>query len=403
MLAYAPRSLPFGDGLEYHLLGDNLGRGWGYISSIRAAYMGGAYPTAQHPPLFPLLLSGVSRVVWFLGGNDVDTTRWHQLLGATVSAGAIVVLAAVGRRFAGDRAGVAAALVVAIYPPLWVNDAIVMSESLLVLTVAVMLLALYRTRERPTWGRAVALGVATGAMILTRSETVLLIATVVVPVIATGVTIAPRRRLALAAIVVAAAGTVVAPWTIRNLRTFERPIVISQNLDSVLAGANCEATYYGPATGLWDNSCNTDGLPAGDESVAGATLRARGLRYARTHLGRVPVVVAARVGRVLELYRPLDDHRGEGRRAGAEWFGIVAFFAVQVLAAVGAVRLRRLGVVIWPLLAVAGSTIFVAAVTYGVTRLRVPYDVATVPLAAAGLASIVRPASARAPATPSRA
>lgn len=403
VLLYAPRRLPFGDGLEYHLLGDNLARGSRYIESIRTAYLAGARPTAQHPPLFPMLLSGVSRVVWFVGGPNVDTTRWHQLAAATVSAAAIAAIAALGRALAGPRVGLAAAVIAAVYPPLWVNDAVVMSETLLALTTALVLLAVYRMAGTPTWRRAVGLGVATGAMIVTRSETALLVATVVLPSVVLRRGVDRARRLALAGAVVAAAGVVVAPWIVRNLRTFDRPVLLSQNLDSVIAGANCPATYYGPQTGSWVIECNTENLPAGDESVQGAALRRRGLRYAGAHLGRVPVVVAARVGRLLEVYRPLDDQRGEGRRAAPEVLAIVTFYGVQLLAAVGAVRLHRLGVAVWPLVAVIASTIVVAAATYGLTRLRMPYDVATVPLAAAGIASIVRPASWCAPATPSRA
>ncbi len=42
---------------------------------------------------------------------------------------------------------------------------------------------------------------------------------------------------------------------------------------------------------------------------AAAELRGRGVRYAADHAGRLPVVLAARLGRTLELFHPREQAR----------------------------------------------------------------------------------------------
>ena len=68
--------------------------------------------------------------------------------------------------------------------------------------------------------------------------------------------------------------------------------------------------------------------------------RARGLRYARDHAGRLPLVMLAREGRLLDLYRPWTQgvffNASEGRNPRASKAG------AAVLLAAAAVRdLRR--------------------------------------------------------------
>jgi hypothetical protein len=180
---------------------------------------------------------------------------------------------------------------------------------------------------------------------------------------------------------------VVAPWTIRNLVTFKRPVFLAGDLNGVIAGANSPTSYRGPGLGGWHRTrltgINTAGL---DESQIGAILRHKGVDYALGHKRRWPVVVAARVGRTWNLFRPLQSSDVRYPKWLTFW-SVVLFFVLQPLAVVGAVKLRRHGRPVMPLLAQAVVVTVVAVLAYGIARLRIPWDVATVVLAGVGISA----------------
>ena len=94
----------------------------------------------------------------------------------------------------------------------------------------------------------------------------------------------------------------------------------------------------------------------------------------RDHLGRLPIVVAARVGRLWSVYRPLDMvsyNQGESRERWVTELGLVAYYPLMLLAIAGAVEMlrRRRGQALWLLVVPAISATLVAAATYGQTRL----------------------------------
>ena len=140
------------------------------------------------------------------------------------------------------------AIVVAGSPNLWVIDGLLWSEGLAaVLVVACMLCAL-RLRDRATVKRACALGVFGGLAALTRAEALLLVPLLGVPVV-----LSHRQQLArkemgvLLMAMTLSLGVVVAPWTLRNLETFSRPVLLSTNAEAVIGVANCTRTYYEPS------------------------------------------------------------------------------------------------------------------------------------------------------------
>jgi len=238
------------------------------------------------------------------------------------------------------------------------------------------------------------IGVTAGIAMLTRSEAALLLLVVAGGTIAFPHSI--RRGVRVRHMLVAAvvASVVVAPWVVRNLTTFDRPIFLSENVDSVIAGANCGSTYYGSRIGAWDENCNTAHLPHGDESDVGAELRHRGVQYALHHASRLPLVAAARTGRLLSLYRPLDDDWGGPR--WALWVDLSMFAMLQVGAVIGAYRLRKRRGPVWLFAVVLGTTVVVAALNYGSTRFRIEWDVALVVLVAVGIARRDQPPEIRA-------
>src|SRR4029079_2245739 len=133
---------------------------------------------------------------------------------------------------------------------------------------------------------------------LTRPETILLIVILALPITVRARDASRTRRLALSAACVAACAVVLAPWLVRNLTTFDDPVLFSTNGDAVLAVANCPLTYYNhDLLGYW-SLCAGDTTPAAtprsttrgaggaDESVVTSRLRTVGLDYLRAHRGR---------------------------------------------------------------------------------------------------------------------
>ena len=382
VLIWGPDPLPFGDGLQYHFAGTNLANGGGFSNSILVYFGGTVQPSAQHPPMFAITLGYVTRSGRALGLGSFDSTTVHQIASAVFSSVGVVVIGLLGRRVAGARVGIVAALLAAAYPALWIPDAVVMSESLVVLTTALFLLAVVAYIDKPGAARAVAVGVTAGVSMLTRSEVTFLLLAVAAGTVAMRHVVVRPIRARHMVLTIAVAAVVVSPWVVRNLTTFDRPVFLSENVDSVIGGANCASTYAtGRGLGTWDPSCNAKNLPHGDESFVGAELRHRGVQYALHHLNRVPVVAAARVGRLLSVYRPLDNDLGGPR--WALWMNVAMFYALLVAAGFGVLRLRARRRPLWLFAAVLGTTIAVAAVTYGSSRFRIDWDVALVVLAAA--------------------
>ncbi len=355
-------------------LGKLIANGHGFIGPFNFYFHGTSLPSAEHPPLYPIALAGLAK----LGGTSPDAQR---LVGSVFGAGTIAALGLLGRRLGGERAGLLAAGLAAIYPVLIAADGALMSESLFGLLVALSLLAAYRLVESPTTGRAAALGAVVGLAALTRGEALLLLPLILVPVL--------RRpagvRAALATVL--ACAVVLTPWTVRNWIVFHQPVLIATDSGSAIGGANCYQTYYGGQLGGWQPKCLANS--PGNEAQHMDKLRSDGARYAGQHLGRLPIVLAVRLARVWNLYDPLQTP--EGRSPSVEKLGVLALLILAPLAALGALILRRRHVGIWILLAPFIVVSITALITYGNQRFREPADVALVVLAAVALDALRRP------------
>jgi 4-amino-4-deoxy-L-arabinose transferase-like glycosyltransferase len=403
-----------GDGVYYHeaanLLADGLGftEPYRYLhggaqellfvadpSSITAtantALPGGhVEPTAGHPPLWVLVL-GFSSMLGF------TSVAAHQMLGALVGALGVAAVGWAGRTLDGPRTGLIAAGLAALHACLWLSDGLVMSESLVVTGTALLVGCAVRAQRSADNRWILLLGLVGGLTALVRAEMLLVLPLVAWPVLWTpGVDI--RRRLMRYVAVGLVAGAVLAPWTVRNLRAFEEPVLLSNGLGILLAQTNCDATYYGDKQGSWEFQCGlpqplrSDGTP-GDESERDLVYRQRGLEYVADHPGRlVSHVVPKRVGRLWGVYAPIQQLRAdilvEGREFRLSVLGLVQFYASVPLAVAGAAWMRRRGQPLLPLLAVPLVGTLVAALTLGATRYRVPTDVVLVLLAAVAVARL---------------
>src|SRR5262249_2496989 len=151
----------------------------------------------------------------------VDSFLGHRLAACVVGAAAVAVIGFVARRLAGDRAGLVAAGIAALYPLLWIKDAVVLSESMLALTTAVMLLAAYAFWRAPSPWRATGLGASISLVALTRAEGVLLFALLAVPVVVMVPGLDARRRFERLGAMAVAAVVIMGPWIGYNLVRFD--------------------------------------------------------------------------------------------------------------------------------------------------------------------------------------
>jgi 4-amino-4-deoxy-L-arabinose transferase-like glycosyltransferase len=333
-------------------------------------------PVADHPPMTAIAMAPAA---WFFPRNNTASRLSMTLIGGFV----ILVVGLLGREVGGDRVGWLAAAGAAVYPNLWVNDALIMSETLAALTVALALLLTYKFKRRPSFALAAALGAVCGFAILTRAELGMLIPFVALPVVFLARSLATRRRFEMAGAVVVAAVIVIAPWVVPNMFRFKKPVYLSTNDGITLAGANCPSVYSGNGLGLWTLDCQF--APKGDQSEVDAYLRHKGLSYIRHHAGRLPVVIAAREGLAWGVFRPttmVNYNKGEGREAWVSWLGYALYLVMIPFAIAGFVALRRRRVAIWPFVMQFVIVVITAAAFYGITRFRIPVEIVLVVLTA---------------------
>lgn len=365
-----------GDALTFHLVGQGIADGHGFVEAF-APYG----PTAEHPPAFELLLATFDK----LGGNGYEA---HRIALGALGTVNVVLVGLLGRTVAGEGVGLLAALLAAIHPLFWTADAALMSETLYGTFLLTTLLVGVWALRAPSARRFAALGALIGLAALTRGEALGLVVLLALPLALLAARPAGRRAALLGA-AIGALVLVLAPWTIRNAARFDTPVLISTNSSGLFVGANCPDTYGGPLIGAWRFQCYTPRRAGEDEAEYFVRQRGIGLRYARDHADRIPVVVAARLGRLLDVFRygqSLFFNAAEGRRASWVGRGIRMDWGVGLLALAGiAMLLRRRERMLVVLLAPVVLVLAVAAVTYGGTRFRYAAEPSLVILAAVAL------------------
>ena len=157
--------------------------------------------------------------------------------------------------------------------------------------------------------------------------------------------------------------------------------------------------YYGSAIGLTSvagpRNCLQNPPPPGDQSQVSSVYRKAAFTYISDHKSRLPVVVAARIGRTWGLFRPFDMvafNVGEGRERWVTRLGILAYYPTLIAAIGGGVVLwrRRRWRELYALLVPAAAVTVGVAVTYGQTRFRAAAEPSLAILAAVGAVAFVQ-------------
>lgn len=302
-------------------------------------------PTAYRPPLYPLLLAGIS------GGNDaIPATAIaiaHVVFGITTVA---LTWLLAWRLALGGWSFLAAALVAA--DPILLNQSsLVMTETLATFLSALCLWLLVRFHTGPTLALAGLAGSAVGLAILCRPTFLPWL----LPVAVLVVWISPDRRskathfLAL----VGCLSLVSAPWTYRNYQVFGKPIATTTHGGYTLLLGNNQSYYSwvreGKPIADWDarSIAVKSGFPDAARHHAAPAAAQAELAYdaacydeAQRTIRRNPgMFVALSAYRVAQLWSPLPNLtkantsglRRQLRYPVAAWY--VAVFALAISAA----------------------------------------------------------------------
>ncbi len=341
-------------------------------------------PGADHPPLTVALLTPISWV--FRNGDFVLAQRWFNLAIGLVD---VVLIGWIARRMVGERAARIVMVLAAIHASWWMGDTLVLSEPSAVLAVLLTIVGVLRLRERPGLAAAALCGAAGGLTALGRPEMALLIPLAVLPTAwVSGRSVGGRRAsIRFTAVAAAAVLVVVGPWVAWNTSRFEDRALISTNDGFTLLGANCPTTYFGPGIGSYDIGCALSApIPEGLDSSQASTIRTRlAVEYATDHLGRIPLVAAARFARlalVLGVGTEVRNAAAEGRPEWAMWIGVAQHWLLLPLAVAGWAVLRRDDRRL--LMVVPLASLIAAVVIASYWRIRVPADIALLILAGAG-------------------
>ena len=405
-----PSQCSVGDQIFYNAEANTVAAGHGFVEPLWPVTHPGEKPppAADHPPLTVFVLAGVNWLVQHpplsaVAGDRFDSNVREDRYAMAVFGTILVLLIGllgrrVGRAIPGanaDAIGLVAAGIAAISPNIWVNDGLVMSETLTGVAVVAACLSAFALWDRPDLPRAALLGVTCGAVTLARAELILFIPLLGL-VVALTANASWGDRVAFAVVAMVTTAIVVGPWVGFNASRFNDTAFVSTNDGIALAGSNCANVYSGSGIGLTaisgPDACIDNPPPPGDQSEVEAVYRKRALHYMRTHLKRLPIVVAARIGRTWGLYRPVDMvafNKGEGREAWVTRLGLVVYYPT-LIAAVAAVFLmwkQRARHALWVLTAPAIAVTVGVAVTYGQTRFRAAAEPSLAILAAVAAVS----------------
>ena len=351
------------DEREYLALAASVQAGRGFT------YPDGPAGTTQQfgrAPGYPVFLAALRA-----GGSHTSSPVRIKIAQSVLGALLVVLIATIAWRAAGPRVSVIAAWTAAVYPPLvWVG-AYVWSESVYAVIALSSVVMLQRALDGiPAGPRRHLFAAVSGALIgigiLTRPALLFF-----VPLAAGWLLF--KRQVAMALVLILCVAAVVAPWTIRNMRTYGRFVLVASE-----GGVTFWTGNHRLARGEGDLAANPE-------------LKIAELEFRRQHPGLTS-----------EQLEPLyyRDAIAQIRSDPARWAGLIArkvfytvvpagpsytlhstryrvasivpYLLLLPFAAVGVVRLRRSEHPPVALFLLAGSAVLVCLVFFPQERFRIP-------------------------------
>jgi 4-amino-4-deoxy-L-arabinose transferase-like glycosyltransferase len=344
-------------------------------------------PTALHPPLYTIFLAIPSAL-------GFDTPTQSRIATALLGTVTVVLIGVLARRIAGDRVGLIAALLAAAYPPLWSNDSVIGLETLYCFLVVLALIAVYRFWRSPSLWGAVGIAVPLALASLSRSEGIILFVLMGVPTALLVRSWDWGKRFKAIGVMALVGVLIIGPWVVRNLTTFEERTVLGTGFGLVLAYGNCDATYSGRMLGYWENQCLREYTPGVEESVFDKEALDQGSSYIKAHADRLPVVLLARLGRIWEVFRPVQNVElnefFEQRGHTAAWATLIGYYLMLPFAIGGLVVLRRRRIPIYPFIVIVVAISLTVMLGFPVTRYRAAFDAVTPVLVAVAIDALWR-------------
>ncbi len=221
----------------YLILADHVAAGDGF----RYGFAPDQGTTAYYPPGYPLALAAV---VWLVRLLPFDVTVFDVAiwLNVALSVATIGLVFVLGRRLGGDRVGLVAAGVWAMWPNLIFHSGIVLTETLFLFLLVLLLIVVLgdpAAARLPGKARLVTIGVLFGLTLLVRPVSLVIAPVFLVLWWGAGAK-AALWRLALVGVATVA---VLVPWSIRSTVVMDEPVVMSLNFgDNLCLGHNPGAT-----------------------------------------------------------------------------------------------------------------------------------------------------------------
>jgi 4-amino-4-deoxy-L-arabinose transferase-like glycosyltransferase len=368
------------------------GRGWVDPFPLLPGGSGEVREAADHPPLTVIAMIPMVVVGNALGMDDEDNQLAMRFEVMFAGLFAVFLIGLLGRELVGDRTGLIAAGIAAVYPYLWINDGLIMSEAFAAAAVTGALLLTLRLFKQPTLGRALVLGLVCGIAALARAELVLLAPLLGLPLFWSFRAQPWSRRFAIVGSIAVGTAILIGPWVAYNFSRFDEPTFLSTNDGTAMLASNCDNVFWGPSTGLtYLKGCIPEKAPPGDQSVVSRIYRERAIDYVSLRKKRAAVVLLARIGRDWSVFRPVDMltwNQAEGRASWITGLGLYFYYPLALFAIGGIVVLKRRRTRQWPLLIPPIIVTLGSILAYGQTRFRVPAEPTIVVLAAVAITAL---------------
>ena len=384
---------PTGDPQWYFAVASNLAAGRGFTVAFNdqgwAPGPGGG-PTTLWPPGWPATLAAAFAIF----GTGLLTAKLVNVLAGVVT---VYLVYRIGELSLGRTVALIGAVILAVYPNHIVWSSTLFSDIYFTMWFSIAIYLLLRgSRWRGVQALvgAGAVGAVAGVAALTRGQGVLLLLLAAVFWL---VLCGRRDALVRAVVAILAAAAVIVPWTVRNLVTFEAPIVIAAT-----DGYNLRIGHSPYATGryilpqdLWDAE---PGITLKEREILFSRLgRERAVDYALSHPGEELVLALKKLYYVaIPDSDSIDWANVAPSPVAPSWLldslarlGDAYYWGLLLLAALALIRLRSV-----TLVRLMGVTLALWAVFhiafFGEPRYHIPLLPLLALLAAAGLRELWR-------------